>query len=555
MASDRSLEFTPTWAVALVCFVFILISVILEESIHHVGKWLTKRNKKALYEALEKIKSELMLLGFISLLLTVSQTYVAKICISESLSETMLPCRKDTSDTKTSSEEKNRKLLSRALFSSQESQRRILAGGSDTSCLDKEMVPLVSQGAMHQLHIFIFVLAIFQVLYSIITMGLGRAKMRRWKVWEKETETIEYQFSYDPSRFRLTHETSFVRLHAHFWNKIPIMIWIESFFRQFFNSVTKVDYLTLRHGFISAHLAPNSKFNFRKYISRSLEDDFKVVVGISPPLWVFAVIFLLLNVEGWQAYFWLSFIPLIIVLLVGTKLQVIITKMAVEIQARHAVVKGLPVVKPSNEHFWFGRPQLVLFLIHFVLFVNAFQLANFFWTWYEFGLKSCFHEKFGAIIIRVSIGVAVQFLCSYMTFPLYALVTQMGSNTKEAIFNEQTANAVKRWHKTAKKKKRQQESGSGGSAEASTQISSPVRFLRRFKTTGAFDRKGASERIYYSEHEMSDLEVDASLLNDERSIRSQTTKGKEKKEATEIVPTERDVDSDPDNTAFSFAKV
>ncbi|XP_059065789.1 MLO-like protein 10 isoform X3 [Cryptomeria japonica] len=457
MASDRSLEFTPTWAVALVCFVFILISVILEESIHHVGK---------------------------------------------------------------------------------------------------EMVPLVSQGAMHQLHIFIFVLAIFQVLYSIITMGLGRAKMRRWKVWEKETETIEYQFSYDPSRFRLTHETSFVRLHAHFWNKIPIMIWIESFFRQFFNSVTKVDYLTLRHGFISAHLAPNSKFNFRKYISRSLEDDFKVVVGISPPLWVFAVIFLLLNVEGWQAYFWLSFIPLIIVLLVGTKLQVIITKMAVEIQARHAVVKGLPVVKPSNEHFWFGRPQLVLFLIHFVLFVNAFQLANFFWTWG----KKIDHRKMEAMLLtylkdQSTILVAVQFLCSYMTFPLYALVTQMGSNTKEAIFNEQTANAVKRWHKTAKKKKRQQESGSGGSAEASTQISSPVRFLRRFKTTGAFDRKGASERIYYSEHEMSDLEVDASLLNDERSIRSQTTKGKEKKEATEIVPTERDVDSDPDNTAFSFAKV
>ena len=108
---------------------------------------------------------------------------------------------------------------------------------------------------------------------------------------------------------------------------------------------------------------------------------------------------------GWQAYFWLAFLPLVvrlfktftwichvanapfwywwlrlilsvtstlhlqIVLLVGTKLQVIIIKMAVEIQARHAVVKGLPVVKPSNEHFWFGRPQLVLFLIHFVLFV------------------------------------------------------------------------------------------------------------------------------------------------------------------------------------------
>ena len=29
-----------------------------------------------------------------------------------------------------------------------------------------------------------------------------------------------------------------------------------------------------------AHLSPNTKFDFHKYIKRSLEDDFKVVVGI-----------------------------------------------------------------------------------------------------------------------------------------------------------------------------------------------------------------------------------------------------------------------------------
>lgn len=74
--------------------------------------------------------AELMLLGFISLLLTVSQTYVAKICISESLSESMLPCRKQVNDTTTSSEEKNRKL-------SEESQRRVLASSSGSSCFDK----------------------------------------------------------------------------------------------------------------------------------------------------------------------------------------------------------------------------------------------------------------------------------------------------------------------------------------------------------------------------------------------------------------------------------
>ncbi|KAI8573710.1 hypothetical protein RHMOL_Rhmol01G0297400 [Rhododendron molle] len=93
-----------------------------------------------------------------------------------------------------------------------------------------------------------------------------------------------------------------------------------------------------------------------------------------------------------------------IILLVGTKLQVIISKMAIRIQQRGEVVKGVPVVQPGDDLFWFNRPRLILYLINFVLFQNAFQLAFFAWTWYEFGLTSCFHEHLEDIIIRVSMG-------------------------------------------------------------------------------------------------------------------------------------------------------
>ncbi|KAK3034199.1 hypothetical protein RJ639_034339 [Escallonia herrerae] len=202
----------------------------------------------------------------------------------------------------------------------------------------------------------------------------------------------------DPTRFRLTHETSFVRAHTSFWTRIPFFFYVGCFFRQFFRSVNRSDYLTLRNGFIAVHLAPGSKFNFQKYIKRSLEDDFQVVVGISPVLWASFVIFLLLNVSGmvlfpsknngwfqygWEALFWASLIPLIIkyvregliffdcaqiILAVGTKLQAILTKIAFEITERHAVVQGIPLVQASNKYFWFGRPQLILSLIHFALF-------------------------------------------------------------------------------------------------------------------------------------------------------------------------------------------
>ncbi|KAI8573701.1 hypothetical protein RHMOL_Rhmol01G0297400 [Rhododendron molle] len=221
---------------------------------------------------------------------------------------------------------------------------------------------------------------------------------------------VPNDFSFDkrtnPERFRFARETSFGRRHLSFWTKTPGLIWFICFFRQFVRSVPKVDYLTLRHGFITAHLGPqsHSRFDFQKYINRSLEEDFKVVVGISPPIWLFAVIFLLFNTHGWYSYYWLPFIPLIIILLVGTKLQVIISKMAIRIQQRGEVVKGVPVVQPGDDLFWFNRPRLILYLINFVLFQNAFQLAFFAWTWYEFGLTSCFHEHLEDIIIRVSMG-------------------------------------------------------------------------------------------------------------------------------------------------------
>ncbi|KAJ8751516.1 hypothetical protein K2173_016746 [Erythroxylum novogranatense] len=468
----RSLEETPTWAVAVVCFVLVLISIIIEHIFHLIGKWLKKKHKSALYEALEKIKSELMLLGFISFLLTVAQGLISRTCIPKSVADTWHPCSKKKESSDTDNSETRRRLLT--IIASGGSVRRALAVASDDKCAKQNKVPLVSSNGIHQLHIFIFVLAISHVIYCGLTMALGRAKMRRWKSWEKETRSVEYQFSHDPERFRFARDTSFGRRHLSFWTKNPFLIWIVCFVRQFVRSVPKVDYLTLRHGFITAHLAPQShnKFNFRKYINRSLEEDFKVVVGISPPIWFCAVLFLLFNVHGWRSYLWLPFIPLIIILLVGTKLQVIITKMAIRITERGDVVKGVPLVEPGDGLFWFNRPRLTLYLINFVLFQNAFQLAFFAWTVWKFGLKSCYHEHLEDIIIRVSMGVLIQVLCSYVTLPLYALVTQMGSSLKPTIFNERVAKALRNWHRTAKKQIKENK-GSGSVTPWSSRPTTP----------------------------------------------------------------------------------
>ncbi|MCO5605628.1 hypothetical protein L7F22_059811 [Adiantum nelumboides] len=71
-----------------------------------------------------------------------------------------------------------------------------------------------------------------------------------------------------------------------------------AFFRQFCRPVGETEYTTLRHGFIQSHTPGHVNFNFHNYMWRSLQDDFQHVVGISPALWLFACIWLLVNVEA-----------------------------------------------------------------------------------------------------------------------------------------------------------------------------------------------------------------------------------------------------------------
>nr|GLL37127.1 MLO protein homolog 1-like [Ipomoea trifida] len=221
-------------------------------------------------EALEKIKAELMLLGFISLLITVSTTLVARICIPPHFAHTWLPCPHDSYN--------QLRLLLSFNVTGDVLHRRFLAGVDDEKdyCGSRGKTSLISYAGVHQLHIFIFVLAVMHIVYSVVLVLLGQLK---------------------------------------------------------------------------------------------------------------------------------------ILVLTGTKLELVIMEMAQQIQDKTNVVRGAPIVEPTNDFFWFSKPHWILFLIHFSLFENAFQMAYFLWS-------------------------------------------LMGSHMKTAIFEEQTAKAVKKWQKEAKQRQK-----------------------------------------------------------------------------------------------------
>lgn len=60
--------------------------------------------------------------------------------------------------------------------------------------------------------------------------------------------------------------------------------------------------------------------------------------------------------------------------------------------------------------------------------------------------------KVGYIIPRLVIGIIIQVLCSYSTFPLYALVTQMGTSYKMTLFGERVRQGLSEWQQRAKRR-------------------------------------------------------------------------------------------------------
>ncbi|XP_027338763.1 MLO-like protein 13 [Abrus precatorius] len=386
---NESLEYTPTWIVAVVCSIIVFVSLCVERSLHSLGKYLKKKKQTALYEALHKLEEELMLLGFISLLLTVLQGAISNICISPKYATQMLPCKRSHRSSEGSGHDQiyyDTIINRRRLFSTETGSQH---------CRQMGKVPLLSLESLHHLHIFIFVLAVVHAVFCVTTMLLGGAKIREWKIWE------------DANRKKITRSSyyrEFFKVHADgYWRRAAVIGWLISFFKQFYGSVTRYDYLALRYGFVKEHFPEKLDFNFHNYMLRTLEIDFKKVVGISWYLWLFVVLFLLLNLEGWHTYFWLSFLPLILLLLVGAKLEHIIARLAQESVAKMAKDFTGPV-KPSDEYFWFTRPSLVLDLLHFILFQNSFEIAFFFWILCIYGFDSCIMEKMAYIIPRLIMG-------------------------------------------------------------------------------------------------------------------------------------------------------
>ncbi|CAH8279548.1 unnamed protein product [Arabidopsis lyrata] len=520
-SNERSLALSPTWSVAIVLTVFVVVSLIVERSIYRLSTWLRKTKRKPMFAALEKMKEELMLLGFISLLLTATSSTIANICVPSSFyNDRFVPCtRSEIQEELESGSTVKRNLLTKSLFFN--IFRRRLDVIKRTTCSEGHE-PFVSYEGLEQLHRFIFIMAVTHVTYSCLTMLLAIVKIHSWRIWEDVARMDRHDCLTVVAREKIfRRQTTFVQYHTSApLAKNRLLIWVTCFFRQFGRSVDRSDYLTLRKGFIVNHHL-TLKYDFHSYMIRSMEEEFQRIVGVSGPLWGFVVAFMLFNIKGSNLYFWIAIIPVTLVLLVGAKLQHVIATLALENAGLTEYPSGVKL-RPRDELFWFNKPELLLSLIHFILFQNSFELASFFWFWWQFGYSSCFLKNHYLVYFRLLLGFAGQFLCSYSTLPLYALVTQMGTNYKAALIPQRIRETIRGWGKATRRKRRHGIYGDDSTVRTET---STIASIEEYDhqvldvTETSFEQQQKQQQQGTTELEMQPIQPRSDCVPNESSIR------------------------------------
>ncbi|KAK9034853.1 hypothetical protein V6N11_076909 [Hibiscus sabdariffa] len=429
LREGKSLEETPTWALATVISVMVAFGFLVHHSLKRFGRWLAKTKRKSLLAALEKIEEELMLFGVLSLLMGHWIEFFAKICIkSSALDSRFYPCSKFS----------HRKKLQQMLVSSSKYTVRLnstvvreLAAASHRRHESHDYCPegkdsFASYESLEQLHHFVFVLGVTHVSYSFIAIALAMIKIYSWRAWENHVKASADQQLQESSPtvesgLKIRRLSTFIAHNvSHPWSQHGVLVWLLCFSRQFWSSINQADYKALRLGFITTHELPLT-YDFHNYMVRSMEEEFRDIVGISVPFWIYCIMCVFLDFHG----NFLCSDPC--------------TSFHFEIATRHnslAIVVFAPLL-----------PRLGL-----VPGTNIYFWLSFLPAIWEIKDPSCFMENRAFLVTRLAFGIISQFWCSYITFPLYVIVTQMGSKVKSALISENVRRSLHKWKRRVKER-------------------------------------------------------------------------------------------------------
>eukprot|EP01025_Chloroclados_australasicus_P037842 TRINITY_DN386_c1_g1_i1.p1 TRINITY_DN386_c1_g1~~TRINITY_DN386_c1_g1_i1.p1 ORF type:complete len:694 (+),score=62.98 TRINITY_DN386_c1_g1_i1:129-2084(+) len=279
------LDETPRWRLSVLFMVIVVLSLGAHIGLHSLQEYFRRQKRKGLKHTLQTLTDELFALGLITLILIVCQDQLIKICID--------------GDSGSSDYDK---------YTTK--NRKLLAGYSDFKC-PKGQESLWSITALHEIHILIFIIAVVHLAQAAFSMIISELRVRRWKKYEdRENHNMV------PLK-----RTGAIKIKGS-W----IVLYIQSFFTQFTDSIDGPVYLAIRRLFIEK-MELDDDFNFYDFVVDSMEEGFAKMVEFQWLMWLIAAVWILIPWQAWSVI-WLPCLFLAILLVVGAKLQSVAIQLA-----------------------------------------------------------------------------------------------------------------------------------------------------------------------------------------------------------------------------------
>eukprot|EP00217_Crustomastix_stigmatica_P011919 CAMPEP_0183799224 /NCGR_PEP_ID=MMETSP0803_2-20130417/21018_1 /TAXON_ID=195967 /ORGANISM="Crustomastix stigmata, Strain CCMP3273" /LENGTH=647 /DNA_ID=CAMNT_0026043921 /DNA_START=24 /DNA_END=1963 /DNA_ORIENTATION=- len=406
---DTGFSATEGWRLAVLFLGLVALTALYQWANEAAERALKARRLRALRHVYRKLQEELLTLGFISLVLIAAQDAVEGICVKK-------------------------------------------PGAKGGYCGD-DRERFLAPHTVHQAHIFLFVLAVTQVIYSCICLGLCLWKVGRWRKWEEGASLVVL-----PPNKPLEGR--------HFQG--PGALLLRGLVSQFMESIDKPIYLGLRRLFVARMEVPDA-FDFVSFVVVVLEEDYSRVISLEWPMLALTSLWLAMPRE---IILPMSIACLVALLVTGAKLEAVCLQLA-QASYEHFSSAGTggqsgigrsrsdsfclrnmpcgtvdPVVPADNSTgtpgktvvdtaklFWFGQPKMLLRIFQFSLFENALSITFMvfsLWQDPEYLSENVSYSRW-VISMLVLVDLAIALHGAVFVLPVYALTAAAGSHCPTSV--------------------------------------------------------------------------------------------------------------------------
>ena len=487
------MEETSSIYIAIMLMIFVLFSKLVENAFRCSKRWLYQNRDTSLVAVLELIKDEVMLVGTLSMVMLIAESWFSSWCVAEErefvpvLSQEY--CRelytsRNASLTAHATNSSGRRMSATAVASRTLFSRRLLGVGAKKECPEGQTF-FMDQNAIHQVDFLVFWLAVTHIIYSVCVVLLSRYWARELVNWEEQILSSGKNF--------VGKVTSGVKMHAPS-NRFEE--YVDAFMLQFTHFTIKgMDTFTagtLRQFYIISQ-KKDTNYRFFHIVKEELERDFQEICGIDSILWLFTAFSLFLEGQGSNSF--ISKIPMagtlfvmVLSLVIGTNLMLIIQRLLLAIHSRmlahgytwpvslsskkaatkdettsHATTftpteqmfeKPTPI-KADMGLYGYGK-SVWLWGIKFCMFEFSRKITYIIFYYQQFRNEdgfgqSCYHlsrAANGGLTVYLSLICCVMF-CAYLglkVIPLYSLSIHLAMRQRKLSYMQKLATGVQNIH-------------------------------------------------------------------------------------------------------------